>query len=449
MSKYGLRAKQLANVRLDIPSDAESGDESSVDLTSDDECSIPETQPDDGFILSTQEEEEQEKEADEIFQVQEKAKKKGKVAKKKVTAASKKRKRDEPTEDNANIVSNSSFRLQAKRMFLTYKGHFSKADYISWLRSKREVKWVRLAQESADQEAPYLHTHVLLEFQTRPNWKDPRCLDYSVDGEMIHPHIKTIKSQKQWSNSRNYLAKEDQENTDLQESPSILTVLSKAGSFQELVEGAVQMDPDNWKSANALKTMWDSASKSHLRNQVQMSWKPHLPWHSFLEQVVEERPDVRTILWIYDRVGNKGKTMMAKFLFSQNPAKWLITKDMGTSRDAATIVSNALLQGWEGWGVIVDLPRQAENARRRIYPILEEIKDGFVTATKYQGGTVTFPHPHLVVFANWPPQVGALSIDRWDIREITATGDVEEVNIIELLQKQKEEKLPRVDLEGQ
>lgn len=133
-------------------------------------------------------------------------------------------------------------------------------------------------------------------------------------------------------------------------------------------------------------------------------------------------------MWLIDPKGGKGKTELAKYLYSKEPEKWLIMKDPGTTRDAATIVQNSIEQGWQSHGVILDLPRQAQTARTRIYPILEEIKDGFITATKYQGGTTTFPIPHVTVFANWGPTAEALSMDRWDIREITEDGELKKLD---------------------
>jgi len=54
---------------------------------------------------------------------------------------------------------------------------------------------------------------------------------------------------------------------------------------------------------------------------------------------------------------------------------------------------------------------------------MEAIKNGLVTNTKYQGGTTINQRPHLIVMANFLPQVSRLSIDRWDIRELISQVD--------------------------
>jgi hypothetical protein len=322
------------------------------------------------------------------------------------------------------------FRLQAMRVFLTYKGHVDKTNFVEWIRSKRKVKWIRIAHESGDEKNPYLHSHVLVEFDERKNWKNPRCLDYSNDGQIVHPNIEVIRSKKHWENTKNYLAKEDPDNADLKKAPTILTVMDQKKTYREFMEEALERDPENWKSANALKTIWDNAGFK--MEPFKSNWKPCADWHETLLQFVEEQPDARKIIWIFDKIGNTGKTRMAKYLYQEDPEKWLVTKDMGVSRDAATIVKNALETGWTGWGMILDLPRTAETNKTRIYQYLEEIKDGFVTAQKYQGGTCLFQTPHVVVFANWAPFVKSLSMDRWEIYEIR-DGELEAVSTDECL----------------
>ena len=341
------------------------------------------------------------------------------------------------TRKSANPQKKVRFRLQSKRMLVTYKHHLRKADYEKWIRTKGPITFVRLAHENGDEKVPYLHTHVLVEFETPRDWSSQRCLDYTQDGESIHPNIKTLRSKGDFERAQNYIAKEDPENSDLKREnrKTMLDVVKNADSFQDLMAYTLSKDEDSWKHANALKTLWDNAGFVRI---PKMSWTPQKDWQKELIQMVEEKPDPRTIIWIFDRKGNMGKTMMSKWFYSEDPQKWAIAKDMGTSRDSATIVQNWLRTGWNGYGVIVDLPRAAEKCQSRMYTYLEEIKDGFVTATKYSGGTCVFPSPHLVVFANWPPYVRAMSLDRWNIYEISMDGTMEETSTEELALEQEE-----------
>lgn len=330
--------------------------------------------------------------------------------------ASRKRKQTKEGDAPAKKV---SFRLQCAKLLLTYKTHIDKEAYIDWFhREKKATKFIRIAHETGDEETPYDHSHVLVHMSSAPNWKDPRCLDY----ESIHPHIQKLTSKDHWENSKVYLSKEDPENEDLKEKKTIITVIRQCQNFGELLKSQIENDPDSWKYTPALKATWEALGEEHLKAKMHSEFQPNLPWHKDLLAFLEKNPDPRKILWIYDLEGKKGKSQMTKHLYLTDPKKYLIMKHPNSCRDAATIVLNAKAQGWLSHGVILDIPRAMEKARETICPILEDMKDGHMTATKYQGGSVIFPIPHVVVFANWPPHVELMSLDRWDIREIDKDG---------------------------
>jgi len=150
---------------------------------------------------------------------------------------------------------------------------------------------------------------------------------------------------------------------------------------------------------------------------VEFTYEPDMPWQKTFLEMINEKPDYRTIFWICDKVGNSGKTALSKYLYLKERGKWLICKDLGTSRDSATIIKNELENGWLSHGIIIDLPRSAEK-QTRMYNYIEEVKDGFITSQKYQGGTCIFNSPHVVIMANWMPDTKCLSLDRWKIYKI-------------------------------
>lgn len=163
-------------------------------------------------------------------------------------------------------------------------------------------------------------------------------------------------------------------------------------------------------------------------------YEPDQPWQLELVREIEGEPLYRKIIWIYDEIGNRGKTALGKWLFVTQPNKWYYAKDCGTTRDASTIIQNALSSGWTAWGIVIDLPRSAEN-HIRMYTYLEEFADGIVTTQKYSGKTIAFDSPWVVVFANWPPTLNkTLSLDRWDIREIQADGTVKYMDTYSILE---------------
>ena len=52
------------------------------------------------------------------------------------------------------------------------------------------------------------------------------------------------------------------------------------------------------------------------------------------------------------------------------------------------------------------------------YSAIESLKDGLLFSGKYEGGVKLFPPPHVVIFANFLPDMTKLSIDRWDIHTL-------------------------------
>ena len=52
---------------------------------------------------------------------------------------------------------------------------------------------------------------------------------------------------------------------------------------------------------------------------------------------------------------------LADYLAITEPQKWFTTGAFGNAKDASQIITNAISSGWNGHGIIIDLPRQAES----------------------------------------------------------------------------------------
>ena len=66
--------------------------------------------------------------------------------------------------------------------------------------------------------------------------------------------------------------------------------------------------------------------------------------------------------------------------------------------------------------VCFDLPRN--NGNNISYDALESIKNGIIINMKYETGQKLCDSPHILVFANMPPDVDKLSLDRWVVKEL-------------------------------
>lgn len=67
--------------------------------------------------------------------------------------------------------------------------------------------------------------------------------------------------------------------------------------------------------------------------------------------------------------------------------------------------------------VIMNLPRCNEG--HISYQALEQLKDGLAMSTKYEGGQMCMNPPHVVVFANTPPEYDKMSSDRFQVMNLS------------------------------
>lgn len=311
-------------------------------------------------------------------------------------------------------VTNKQFRFYNAMGMLTYSTHLPKEEYIEWFEEQfGDIEFIRLGHEIGgdDEEEGYEHTHVVFKTCKAIQTKNQRRFDYKE----IHPHILTVKTKADFNRLKGYISKQDPENKDLEQyrEREKITIIDKLGKSKNINE-ALNNNAKKWSDVGGIIQAFNCINKNTL---TRWNWIPEKQWQLDLIEKIKLPPHPREITWIYNRTGNNGKTSLAKWLTVNYPNDWLITKDMGTSRDAATIIQSALNSGWNSWGCIVDLPRSAES-HERMYVYLEEIKDGFITSQKYQGRTMVFDNPHLIVFANWRPNTDKLSYDRWNIIKI-------------------------------
>ena len=59
------------------------------------------------------------------------------------------------------------------------------------------------------------------------------------------------------------------------------------------------------------------------------------------------------------------------------------------------------------------------------YGALEQLKNGMIYSGKYEGGTCLFDNPHVIVFANEPPKIEKMSLDRWKIIDLNELGPMD------------------------
>jgi len=185
------------------------------------------------------------------------------------------------------------------------------------------------------------------------------------------------------------------------------TYCTKEGDY-EIVGSAIEElldESDNGKYVKEIEVMYD--------------------WQKEITALLLEAPDERTIYWYFEPEGCTGKTTFGKWMYTH-------PEDVGGNvlilSGKADNMKHGIINYKEEFKclprtVIMNVPRT--NLRFLSYTGIEEVKDMFFHSGKYEGGHVCGPEPHLIVFANEPPEAGRVSIDRWKIREIkdnTATA---------------------------
>lgn len=116
----------------------------------------------------------------------------------------------------------------------------------------------------------------------------------------------------------------------------------------------------------------------------------------------------RQITFVVDEVGGKGKTLLASYLsrnlnaFRCGGGKHADLAYMWTKREPTTEM------------VAIDLTRTLD-PQYYPYHFMEDLKNGFMTSTKYTSTSFEFPPQKVIVFTNQMPDKTKLSADRYEI----------------------------------
>lgn len=158
-------------------------------------------------------------------------------------------------------------------------------------------------------------------------------------------------------------------------------------------------------------TLQDRIRQKLLEKFKDIKWRQ---WQTKVLDFIDERPDSRTINWIYDPIGNCGKSFLTKYLAL---TREIIIAD-GKKDNIFNQVNRKLNEEEKEFElVILDIPRSSEGYIN--YGVLEQLKNGLIYSGKYEGGMCLFDDVHVIVFANFMPDRSQFSKDRWRIIEIT------------------------------
>lgn len=159
------------------------------------------------------------------------------------------------------------------------------------------------------------------------------------------------------------------------------------------------------------KTFQDKLKDRIYLKFLDVKWKP---WQAKIIELVNSEADSRTINWVYDKVGNSGKSYLTKYLALTHE---IIIAD-GKKDNIFNQVNRKLNEEEKEFKIVVlDIPRSSEGYIN--YGVLEQLKNGLIYSGKYEGGICLFDDVHVIVFANFLPELEQFSLDRWNIINIT------------------------------
>lgn len=134
-------------------------------------------------------------------------------------------------------------------------------------------------------------------------------------------------------------------------------------------------------------------------------------WQKRIEDIILTEPDDRKVYWFWESQGNIGKSAFIKYCCVKHKVAFCCG---GKYSDIMNLIFNTDMDKVNC--VMFDIPRC--NNGHISYSSIESIKNGLICNTKYETGYKVFNSPHIIVFANEPPDDGMLSSDRWVITEL-------------------------------
>lgn len=130
-------------------------------------------------------------------------------------------------------------------------------------------------------------------------------------------------------------------------------------------------------------------------------------WQKQVLTIIEAEPDDRIIHWFWEPVGCSGKTTIVKYILKHyNNATYSCACKSADILSIADEDKNIYM---------LNFTRTQEGFAP--YTALEQLKDGLISDSKLKKKSINIimDPPHVIVFANWPPDQTKLSEDRWRV----------------------------------
>jgi hypothetical protein len=120
------------------------------------------------------------------------------------------------------------------------------------------------------------------------------------------------------------------------------------------------------------------------------------PWQQHILTLLSQPTNDRTIIWVTDTTGNRGKTRLTTHLLAERGGTAL----SGRLPDMTYGIFTLVKRGQYPTTVCFDITRAAGDYSSHLYTMAESLKTGRLYNTKYESQHFTFPIPHVIFFSN-------------------------------------------------
>lgn len=144
----------------------------------------------------------------------------------------------------------------------------------------------------------------------------------------------------------------------------------------------------------------------------------------------------RKVDFIYDPIGNKGKSTFTKYLNTKKIAR-MVPPVLTNAKDIMQFIASDINQNGAFKCYIIDIPRGGKYINDpALWTGIEQLKNGYVFDTRYKSSTITFTCPRVIIFSNSIADKVQLSADRWNFYKINDNNELSEIESSELLSLQ-------------
>ena len=310
------------------------------------------------------------------------------------------------------------FETQARALEVVYKGHIIGERILGALQKKTYGLYKAFVKWHSNDHA---HTHVGLILREKPKLRDAYgYFTVKIADEDVRPtlvaslgkgHGKPLKKLAKYvgyltdghdngnyKDTWNYKYDHELDSCKTVQ-VRVLCLMTRGQTFDDVYKSASW--DDKYEMSLCQKKIYSAYYK-----WVDICRKPAplvlREWQSEVVDMLKTQND-REILWIYDKKGNNGKTVLCKQLSMHHGAAVYNNagkKDISYAYDYQPIVAFNLTRTTQG---------------RVNYEVMESLKDGLLFSSKYESTMKVFTPPKLVVMSNSLPDFSSMSEDRWKV----------------------------------